>query len=258
MCTPALYCDETTNAILLSEQESSRKSLVTHKPATVHSQAPATSKPTKRGKDQPSTHKTLPKRPPPEIPTTKSNTEDPLPTRKQVSAKKQTIAEDITANDDWDKSGSTWEVPNMEECEIVDVICNNFGGDLDSDTESELSIMAEEIVTKVVGDGLPVSSSNTNVGSSLKQHNRLGFIIIIIVLMRQPVSSSYRESEDKRENREATKKEGKTVRFSDSTSTEPNYEQPPKTNGTIELKDKSSSPENQKENGERRHHDGKV
>ena len=185
LCTPALHCDETTNASVNScftEQESSRKSLVTHKPATVHSQAPATSKPTKRGKDQASMHKTLPRREPPEIPTTISNTEDPLPTRKQLVAKKQTIAENITANvveDNWGKSGSTQEVPNTEECEIVDVVCNNFGGDLDSDTESELSIMAEEIVTKVVGGGLPASVSNTNVGSSLKQHKRLGVISLL-------------------------------------------------------------------------------
>ena len=237
---------------IVSEQESSRKLLVTHKPATVHSQAPATSKPTKRGKDQASTHKTLPRHQPPEIPRTLSNTEDPLPARKQVAAKKQTRAENISANDGWGKSGSTQEVSNTEECEIVDVICNNFGGDLDSDTESELSIMAEEIVTKVVGGGSPASA---DVGSSLKQHKRLGFIIIVIVSMRQLFSSSYRESEDKKGT---AKKEGKTVRFSDSASTEPNCKQPPKTNGTIELKDKLSSPEYQKENGERRHHDGKV
>lgn len=71
-------------------------------------------------------------------------------------------------------------------------------------------------------------------------------------------SSSYRESGDKRESRGTVKKEGKTVRFSDSTSTEPNCERSSKVGGMIERKDKLSSPENQKENGERRHHDGRV
>ena len=152
--------------------------MVTHKPATVYSQAPATSKPTTRGKDQASTHKTLPRREPPEVPRTISNKEDPFPTRKQLTAKKQTTADKNTANvvekaeDNLSKSESTQNVPNTEECEIVDVICNNFGGDLDSDSESELSIMAEEIVTKVVGGGSPPSASNTTVGSSLKQHKR--------------------------------------------------------------------------------------
>lgn len=71
-------------------------------------------------------------------------------------------------------------------------------------------------------------------------------------------SSSYRESGDKRENKGLVKKEGKSVRFSDSTSTEPNCERSSKVGGMIEHKDKLSSPENQKENGERRHHDGRV
>lgn len=152
--------------------------MVTHKPATVYSQAPATSKPTTRGKDQASTHKTLPRGEPPEVPRTISNKEDPLPTRKQLTAKKQTTADKTTANvvekaeDNLSKSESTQKVLNTEEYEIVDVICNNFGGDLDSDSESELSIMAEEIVTKVVGGGSPPSASNTTVGSSLKQHKR--------------------------------------------------------------------------------------
>ena len=120
----------------------------------------------------------LPRREPPEVPKTISNQEDPLPTRKQLTAKKQTTADKTTGNvvekteDNLSKSESTQKVPNTEECEIVDVICNNLGSDLDSDSESELSIMAEEIVTKVVGGGSPPSASNTTVGSSLKQHKR--------------------------------------------------------------------------------------
>jgi len=91
------------------------------------------------------------------------------------------------AEDKLSETGSIQQDSNTEECEIVDVICSNYTGDgVDSDTGSELSAMAEEIVSEVLGEySLDErtgrgSANSAGVESSSKQQKTVGRLGIFI------------------------------------------------------------------------------
>lgn len=69
--------------------------------------------------------------------------------------------------------------------------------------------------------------------------------------------SSFRESGENSESRGTAKREAKSVRFSDSTSTELNPEQSSKSAREVRPKGKVSPVEN-RDKQETAHHDGKV
>lgn len=123
-----------------------------------------------------------------EVPVAVPHAQDALPARKQSSTATINTASMLDeAEDKLSETGSIQQDSNTEECEIVDVICSNYTGDgVDSDTGSELSAMAEEIVSEVLGEySLDKrtgrgSANSAGVESSSKQQKTVGRLGIFI------------------------------------------------------------------------------
>ena len=186
-----------------SEQELPRK-VPNHKLATVHPQVtkpPPTSKPINPSKNQMSMHARSSRLSQRvfegeedeveegelEVPVAVPHPQDALPARKRSStATINTVNMLDEAEDMLSESGSIQQDSNTEECEIVDVICSNYTGDgVDSDTGSELSAMAEEIVSEVLGEySLDKRTGRGSAGSagveSSKQQKAVGRLGISI------------------------------------------------------------------------------
>lgn len=123
-----------------------------------------------------------------EVPVAVPHVQDALPARKQSSTATINTASMLDeAEDKLSETGSIQQDSNTEECEIVDVICSNYTGDgVDSDTGSELSAMAEEIVSEVLGEySLDKrtgrgSANSAGMKSSSKQQKTVGRLGIFI------------------------------------------------------------------------------
>lgn len=129
---------------------------------------------------------------------------------------------------------------SSDECEIVDVICSDMHGEEESnsDTSSELSAMAEEIVNEVLGVQSPPLARTSGIPQPVESLKKDG--------------SSHSQPPSQRSQITSTKS-GKSVRFSlDANLLAPsNSEQSADRKKTVEHKATSSSQEI-------KHPDGKV
>ena len=111
-----------------------------------------------------------------EAPVAVPNAQDALTTRKQSSTTAISTANMLDeAEEQHSEPGSIQQDSGTEEYEIVDVVCSNYTGDGDgvnSDTGSELSAMAEEIVSEVLGEyssGKRAERGSANIASVERQ-----------------------------------------------------------------------------------------